>query len=300
MKYNLKFLLDSSKAFQDVLLEANAFGLAKNSINEDIKCAYLTKDDDVFEFASGHKGDIFLENATAQIYKLLILKTLWKKIQDAKTNEHLVDGKLGLAIGTDFFSEKETDYKLLKGIDIARWKLKSHRWLKNKSKLNWDSAKEFLKPKVIAQVLVAHIDNPKPHIKLTACYDAEGIIITNTLMSFELDDKLSPKFWLAYLNSSFVNWYAYNFTYARAIRTMHLYNFYIQQIPIPQVIFEKNRQNNFIILVDQIQKMVQQANYSINAEKQAKVRDIERQIDELVYKLYSLTDKEIKIVEQTP
>ncbi|MDO8511772.1 MAG: TaqI-like C-terminal specificity domain-containing protein [bacterium] len=297
LKYNLRFLLDSSKAFDEVLLEANAFGLVKNSSNDKVRCSYLNKNDVVFEFASGHKAEIFAENGTAQIYKLLISKTLWQKIQDAKTNEHLVKGRLGLAIGTDFFSDKQTDYKLLKGIDIARWKIKSNRWLKNKSKLNWDSAKKFLKPKVIAQVLVAHIDNPKPHIKLTACYDAEGIIITNTLMSFALDDKLSSKFWLSYLNSSFVNWYAYNFIYARAIRTMHLYDFYIQQIPIPQAVLENNIQLDFIALEDNIQKVIQSNDYLVNAEKQAKIQDFERQIDALVYSLYDLTNEEIKIVE---
>lgn len=238
-----------------------------------------------------------MENATAQIYKLLIPQALWKKIQSSKTNEHLIDGKLGLAIGTDFFSDKETDYKLLKGIDIARWKIKSSRWLKNKSKLNWDMAKEFLKPKIICQRLVAHIDNPRPHIKITACYDKEGIIITNTLMSFELNSKLLPQFLLAYLNSAFVSWYVYNFVYARAVRTMDFYNFYIQQIPIPQEILDQNMQKYFVDLVDQIQNTVQSQDYSANAEKQAKVRDIEHQIDELVYKLYGLTDEEKKIVE---
>lgn len=38
--------------------------------------------------------------------------------------------------------------------------------------------------------------------------------------------------------------------------------------------------------------------YLKNVEKQAKVRDIEHQIDELVYKLYGLTDDEIKVVEE--
>ena len=39
------------------------------------------------------------------------------------------------------------------------------------------------------------------------------------------------------------------------------------------------------------------AGYLEDSEKQAKVRDIEHQIDELVYKLYELTPEEIKIVE---
>jgi len=36
-----------------------------------------------------------------------------------------------------------------------------------------------------------------------------------------------------------------------------------------------------------------------NPQKQAKVKEYERQIDELVYKLYGLTDEEIKIVEES-
>jgi len=39
--------------------------------------------------------------------------------------------------------------------------------------------------------------------------------------------------------------------------------------------------------------------YLENPQKQAKVKEYERQIDQLVYKLYGLTDKEINIVEIT-
>jgi len=297
LRNNLQFLLDSSKAFDDVLLEANAFGLIKNNADSNINCLYLDKNDHIVKIGQGRKDEIFLENSTAQVYLLKIPKTFWSKIHSEKVDERLVVGKLGLAIGTDFFSDVETDDKLLKGIDIGRWKIKSHRWLKNKQKLNWQSAEEFLKPKIIAQRLVAHIENPIPHIKITACYEREGIIITNTLMSFELDKKISPEFWLAYLNSSFVSWYAYNFIYARAIRGMDLYNFYIQQIPIPKNILEKDVQNKFIEIVNQIEKLVTFSDYKSNSEKQAKVKDLEHQIDELVYKIYGLTEDEVKIVE---
>jgi hypothetical protein len=154
-----------------------------------------------------------------------------------------------------------------------------------------------LRPKIIDQRLVAHIENPVPHIKITACYDREGIIITNTLMSFDLNEKISPEFWLAYLNSSFVSWYAYNFIYARAIRGMDLYNFYIQQIPIPKAILKQGAQDEFIKIVNEIEEMVSSSNYKISPEKQARVHDFERQIDESVYGLYGLKSEEIKIVE---
>ncbi len=297
LKYNLHFLLDSSKAFDNVLLEANAFGLTKNNLSSDINCLYLDKNDSIIKLGQGKKDEIFLENSTAQVYLLKIPKSFWNKIQTEKINEKLVAGKLGLAIGTDFFSNIETDDKLLKGIDIGRWKIKSHRWLKNKHKLNWKQAEEFLKPKVVAQRLVAHIENPVPHIKITACYDREGIIITNTLMSFELDNKILPEFWAAYLNSTFVSWYGYNFIYARAIRGMDLYNFYIQQLPIPQAILDPGRQDKFIGIVNKIENIISSPDYKTNIEKQAEVKEHKKQIDQMVYELYGLTDEEIKIVE---
>ena len=139
---------------------------------------------------------------------------------------------------------------------------------------------------MLVQRLVAHIENPYPHLKITACYDNEGIIITNTLMSFSIDNRISEKFWLAYLNSKFVSWYAYNFIYARAIRGMEFYNFYIQQVPIPNI--SKENQKIFIGLVDQI--LIQK---SQNQDTTA----LEQQIDNLVYHLYELSYDEVKVID---
>ena len=49
-------------------------------------------------------------------------------------------------------------------------------------------------------------------------------------------------------------------------------------------------------IVDKIFAITEASDYEANSEKQAKVSDLEHQIDELVYKLYGLTDEEIKIV----
>lgn len=297
-KYNLLFILDSSKAFDKVLLEASAFGLQKsNQQGFKVKLSYLTKEDNIKHFAFVDKCEIITENNTAQIYFSRYPKSIVHKIKSQKINESLISGNLGLAIGRPFYSDEKTAYKLLKGIDVERWRIKSHRYLKNKDKLNWFHARQFLKPKVIAQRIVAHIENPIPHIKLMAAFDSEGILITNTLMSFELDAKINPKFWLAYMNATFTSWYTYNFIYARAIRTMDFYNFYIQQIPLPKKILVNDNQQSCIQLVDQIISITKDDDYSDNPDKRAKVKKLEKEIDQLVYKLYELTPDEIKIVE---
>jgi len=46
-----------------------------------------------------------------------------------------------------------------------------------------------------------------------------------------------------------------------------------------------------------ILSLTQSEDYLENPQKQARVKEYERQIDQMVYKLYGLTEEEIKIVE---
>jgi len=48
---------------------------------------------------------------------------------------------------------------------------------------------------------------------------------------------------------------------------------------------------------DKILAITKDDDYLQNKEKQAKVNEYEHQIDQMVYKLYGLTEEEIKIVE---
>lgn len=287
-KYDLAFILDTGKSFENVLLEASVFGLIKSSTNRKVDLAFLESDLSIQKFSNTEKEFFFLANNTCQIYKVVYPANLFQKIQDRSFSTKKITTKLGLAIGQDFFSDTKTKHKLLKGIDVERYNVRTHRYLKNYENLKEENVKAFQKPKVITQVIVSHIENPIPHLKIIACYDAEGIAITNTLMAFETDKDIELKFLLGYLNSQFVSWYAYNFIYSQAIRTMHFYDFYIQQVPIPNI--QLSDQEPFITLVDQI--------LSIKAQNaKADTSELEKQIDELVYKLYDLTEEEIKIIE---
>ena len=53
----------------------------------------------------------------------------------------------------------------------------------------------------------------------------------------------------------------------------------------------------FIKIVDTILSLTQSDNYMQNKEKQAKVKEYEKQINQQVYQLYDLIPEEIKIVE---
>ena len=73
---------------------------------------------------------------------------------------------------------------------------------------------------------------------------------------------------------------------------------YLEKLPIPPI----SSENEPIVkqietLVDKVLAIAKDKDYLQNPEKQAKVKEHERQIDQLVYKLYNLTPEEIKIVE---
>ena len=56
-------------------------------------------------------------------------------------------------------------------------------------------------------------------------------------------------------------------------------------------------QQPFINIADQIRPITKDDDYLDTPEKQARVKELEKEIDKLVYKLYDLTPEEIDIVE---
>jgi len=55
--------------------------------------------------------------------------------------------------------------------------------------------------------------------------------------------------------------------------------------------------NRYKLLINKILFLTQSKDYLENHQKQAKVKKYEREINQLVYRLYELTEEEIKIVE---
>ncbi|MCX8029927.1 MAG: hypothetical protein N2712_08040, partial [Brevinematales bacterium] len=73
---------------------------------------------------------------------------------------------------------------------------------------------------------------------------------------------------------------------------------FLEQLPLPSI----TSQNRHIVqkiesLVSQILSITQSDDYLSNPKKQKKVKELENEIDQLVYKLYGLTEEEIKIIE---
>ena len=108
------------------------------------------------------------------------------------------------------------------------------------------------------------------------------------------DRTLSLKYILALLNSKIIYLWLY-FRGKRKGETLELIVKPLSEIPIKKI--PTSEQKPFIYIVDKILAITKDENYLKNAIKQAQVKSLEREIDQLVYKLYELTPEEIKIVE---
>ncbi|MDD3066100.1 MAG: TaqI-like C-terminal specificity domain-containing protein [Endomicrobiaceae bacterium] len=104
--------------------------------------------------------------------------------------------------------------------------------------------------------------------------------------------KYSIKYLQAILNSRLTKFYVNELLYDGT----HFYPDHMKQLPIK--IAAAKQQKPFIEIVDKILAITDSGDYLENPAKQAKVKEYENQIDQLVYKLYELTPEEIKIVEE--
>lgn len=161
---------------------------------------------------------------------------------------------------------------------------------------------------ILVQNIVAHIQNPTDHIKITASMVAgieNKIAILDTVNQLENASKLNSQFLLALLHSRLINWYVYRFIFAKSIRTMHFDTPVSDKIPIPKLDLSKNsdatKHDQIAQLVETMLQLRADLPAATGAQKSAlekRIATTDRQIDALVYRLYGLSEEEIALVEE--
>ncbi len=152
--------------------------------------------------------------------------------------------------------------------------------------LQWPRDINFCGPKVVV---------PQRSYKNTFAYnDIPWYASADVYFITEKDEGTSLKYCLALLNSKLYYLWLYH-KGKRKGEMLELYQVPLSEIPIKKI--SKNNQEPFIELVAQILDITKDEDYLSNPAKKAKVKDLEREIDILVYELYELTPEEIAIVE---
>ena len=297
-KNRLLVLIDITKAFENVKLEQIILICQKTKNG-----SYFYKTGDFWDGYIRINTKIKTEIAD----KLEILPLYTDEIKMGILNKLLENSVKLYTISKTFrglpYQNKisEDGYPILRGKNINKYLI--YRELDKvqltKSELNSPKVKQLMKPKIISQRIVAHVMNPFDRIIIMATYDSRGFLTLDTVMNtFLTDNSFSYEYILGILNSRLAEWFYYWFVYNRAIRTMDFDESYIGKLPIKKITSQNQPIADQIIhKVNEILSLTQSENYETDTSKQQKVKELEKEIDKLVYKLYNLTEEEIKIIE---
>ena len=295
-RYTLLFTIDVSKAFENVLLEQIIISFTKKQSDSNY----------YFYIGDGWNSEIKI---CGNIKKTLVekLDILPNYLESKKL--HILGKIQSQSIPLSHISKtfrglpyqkriSNDGMPVLRGKNIGKYVVygKIERINLSDSDLNRKKVKEILRPKIVSQNIVAHILNPFDRIIIMATIDRGGILTFDTVMNtFLTNEEFFLEYILAILNSKLASWFYYWFVYNRAIRTMHFDGYYMGKLPAKRI--SKSEQQFFVNLVNKILSLTEDKDYLESPQKQAKVKQYQRQIDQMVYKLYGLTEDEINIVE---
>ena len=196
--------------------------------------------------------------------------------------------------------EKQTDdyYQYLEGNDVKRYSItwKNKEYLKYGKNLaaprgNWDL---FSSPRILVRQIPS-----KPPYCINACY-IESVILNDLNSMNIIYIKFNPKFLLGLLNSRLMSfWFEHKFgKLSRGIFPQFKIN-ELASFPIPDSTDEE--QSKLINLTDQMLETQNRLQQALSDEDKKLLEQraaiIDKQIDKAVYKLYGLTEEEVKIVE---
>ncbi|WP_066388874.1 DUF7149 domain-containing protein [Helicobacter himalayensis] len=311
IKPDMYLLVDCGKAWDYVLLEMVIFARAKG-ITIEHYCTHFLVD--------GTKQEINIESRRKNPFKLSTYESEWIKIDKSliglfgffPSNLSKEELRLGVKVrkniktnllemaqcfrGGSFQKDVKANsigetYKVLGGKEIQRCFIKGIKgFVSKQTKIG--SKANIQNNSVLLQRIIAHIENPTPHIKFMATIaNNKNYKIVNTIFQIICNDNVPNKYILGIFHSKFINWYCYRFCFAKAIRSMDFSNEIADKIPIPKI--TKTNQkivNEIIALVDEILD-------SKAKDPALNTHELESQIDFLVYQLYNLTNKEIELIE---
>ncbi|MBI5192981.1 MAG: N-6 DNA methylase [Nitrospirae bacterium] len=305
----LHIVIDASKAFENVLLEAIIISfINKKSNNYFFSCGESWGN--AINVTGISNSDIIKELDILPVYitseRLHILR---KSAQSSVLLSSISITSRGLPLQSKISQKGDP---ILRGKNIGKYRIYGEvdRVSLLPDILQSKKVKEITQRKIVSQNIVAHVLNPYDHIIIMSSLDTEGTLSLDTVMNTVLTtEQFAYEYILALLNSQFASWFYYWFVYNRAVRTMHFDKYYLGKLPIKKI--DLSSQQPFITLVDQILAAKQQPPFipplirgkedcylfAKGGNKEADTSALEQQIDEMVYKLYDLTPEEIAIVE---
>ena len=240
---------------------------------------------------------IYMNSFSYDILKINNRKNMQKLVEIAKFYNGIKTGD-----NKRFISQKQISSKykpVVRGRDFVRYGVINPQvFVYFDPKVLWSNTNEAilsLKNKIIIR---------QTGDKLIATIDELGIYCMDTVHTI-YQSLYNIKFLLGFINSKFLNYYHNCMIpeFGKAFAEVKIAN--LKQLPIPIIKFsnpsDKKLHDNIVALVDIMLDLTKKIQIAKGGEKDQIQRQIEKtdcEIDELVYKLYGITDEERRIIER--
>ncbi|MCX7735345.1 MAG: N-6 DNA methylase [Candidatus Kapabacteria bacterium] len=273
--------------------------ITKNE-KEFLKHKFSFVDKNVFVNTNDLNFNINLSNRELQIIN--------KMYQKSTLIRDILNLPRGIEIGSNSNlierTPKKNYDKLLVGKSIKRYQINFDNLY---IKFDQNDKSKFKDLSIYKQdkILIQRIRNLTLKRRIIATIDKEGYLCTNTLrIGLKRMNYINLEIILGILNSKLINW-----LFLKKFFNKDIYAYQLEQIPIPNKIVDKvfEKSTDFSKLVSLVTQMLE-LNANIISEKiisetdkkfiKQKIELLDKQIDNFVYKIYDLTDDEIKIIEE--
>jgi len=286
-------IYDLGSKFRDVRGEQFILILKKRSpdLNKKVKIRVFSdktsplSKQSLVEIEQGKLADInrFLTFEEIRYYDII------RKISNIgiKLNE-FVNGQIfrGLPVGGNKIKNKKDNIKgekIIRGKNITKFKIRcpfiiDKNLLKKQSKAKINALRH---KKVVLQNIFSSESG------VIAAYDPEGILSVDTVTNIIVSDDEKGKYLLALLSSKLINFYIMYALFNRSKLTMHLDKSYLGLLPIVADP-DKEKLKRILNIIDSLSE-----DNDIDSQKTKN-----KEIDKIVYDLYSLNEREIKLIEE--
>lgn len=281
------FILDKTPSKPDSQIEISEYG----------KPALLRKQEEIFNNPN-HTFDYY-ENAES--FKLL------NKILSSKFLflSGVCESTSGFGGKSKLISEKKINnnqIKTIKGDSIGRYFTKNYYWFEFKKTNITGRTTDKNKLGVVPKILLR-----KTGDSIIATYDDSGIFPEQSLyFLFNNKTKMDFKYLLGVLNSELMNYFFKMKCLTNKKSIAQVKKEDLDLLPIRKIDFsnkaEKESHDKLVLLVNQRLKYAEKS-FEAKTEKDKNYTEslcssFERQIDEIVYQLYNISNEEIKIIRE--
>ncbi len=301
LKGNLRYVIDSSEAFEDVELEQIIFVFKKikredqNVIVGFSNHGQISEDKSEIRYFNEDRFPIWITNKNFSIFE--------KILKNSSSLKDIAKVNWGGLVAKYLSKNKTADsIPCIRGREIQRYYSTSEYFIKKK---DLDESYYVKGEKLIFQRIVSRYGE-----KIIANYRNARIVGTyandnnyaDKTVTMIWNSKFNLKFLLAFFNSKLINWFAHRYLWNRSQLTMEFMYEYARNFPIH--LPSPQQEKHIVDLVNQmlsLQQKYHSKNLSGNEKErlEQQIKNVDYEIDELVYKLYGITEEEKKIIEES-